>query len=29
LKRRIERLFPAEKTRKLLLGENFAKFAGI
>jgi predicted TIM-barrel fold metal-dependent hydrolase len=29
LKRRLERLFPAEKTRKLLLGENFAKFAGI
>jgi predicted TIM-barrel fold metal-dependent hydrolase len=29
LKRRIERMFPSEKTRKLLLGENFAKFAGI
>jgi predicted TIM-barrel fold metal-dependent hydrolase len=29
LKRRIEKLFPEEKTRKLLLGENFAKFAGI
>jgi len=29
IKRRIEKLFPDEKTRKLLLGENFANIAGI
>lgn len=29
LKRRLEKLFPSEKMRKALLGENFAKFAGI
>jgi predicted TIM-barrel fold metal-dependent hydrolase len=29
LKRRLEKLFPSEKMRKSLLGENFAKFAGI
>jgi uncharacterized protein len=29
LKRRIEKLFPSAKTRQSILGENFAKFAGI
>ena len=29
IKRRIERVFPAEKTRKMILGENFARIAGI
>ncbi|MGD0279132.1 MAG: amidohydrolase family protein [Smithella sp.] len=29
LKRRIEKLFLSENTQKLLLGENFARFAGI
>lgn len=29
IKRRIERLFPDEKTRRLILGENFARITGM
>ncbi|MBN2160822.1 MAG: amidohydrolase family protein [Spirochaetes bacterium] len=29
LKRRIEKLFPDEKTKSMILGENFMRFAGI